>query len=323
MDSPRYQKKPIGNLGSLARLLAIDEDQLVRLADKADSFYHLHKRIEKADGTFREIYSVKRELKFQQKQIIRNIYSNVYFPRYLQGSIKDKSCPRSPKADAEIHVNVSLLVKMDISNFFPSLKSEVVFDIWTRFFHFPETVARLLTRLTTFNGVLPQGAPTSPGLANLAFWDIEPAVVDGLRRNGFTYTRYVDDVTVSSTRFTTMQELEPIFETVFGMFRSKGVKPNRKKIDISTSGYSMLVHNLNINSGVPTIPRNERSRIRAAVRECEKNYPDHKQSKDYEELWTSTLGRVNYMSQFHSTEAQTYHKRLQAVRPVTKDGTAS
>ncbi len=317
LDSPCYQKNPIGYVGSLAKLLTIDEDQLVRLADKADSFYRLHKRLEKADGSFREIYSVKCELKVLQKQIIRHIYSNVYFPRYLQGSIKDTSSKRSPKADAAIHVNVSLLVRVDISNFYPSLKSEVIFDIW-------ETVSstflnrlQTATRLTTFNGALPQGAPTSPGLANLAFWDTEPAVVDGLQRNGFRYTRYVDDVTVSSTRFTSMQELSPIFEDVFGMFRGKGVKPNRKKTSISTSGHSMLVHNLNINADVPTIPRTERSRIRAAVRECQMSYPEHKHSEKYKKLWMSTLGRVSYLSQFHATEAQGYHECLQAIRPLT------
>lgn len=157
---------------------------------------------------------------------------------------------------------------MDISNFFPSVTRQVVQDTWQRCFDFPPPVARLLARLTTHQEVLPQGAPTSPGLGNLVFWDCEGAVVENIRELGFVYTRFVDDVVVSSQEFVEMPDLEPIFTQVFGMFRSKGVRPNRHKIDISTSGHNMQVHNLNVNGAEPSIPKDERRRIRAAVRAC-------------------------------------------------------
>jgi hypothetical protein len=205
---------------------------------------------------------------------------------------------------------------MDISNFFPSLKEDKIFDVWKRFFNFPDSVAGLLTRITTFNGALPQGAPTSPGLANLAFWDVEDIVVNELTQNGFKYTRFVDDVTVSTTSYVPMQDLAPIFANIFDMFYKKGVKPNRNKIDISTKGHGMLVHNLNIDAGIPTIPNSERKRIRAAVKECETKFPGQSQSEEYERLWKSTIGRVAFMSQLHRDEAQTYNERLQAVKPT-------
>lgn len=316
MDKPKYQKKPIGYIDSLAKALSVDKDYLVRLADQADSFYYLHERREKPDGSFREIYGVKPELKSLHRRINKKIYLNIYFPHYLHGSIKDRHYPRSSITAAAVHTKKSLSVKMDISNFYPSLTSEVVFDIWKRFFNFPELVAELLTKLTTFNGSLPQGAPTSSGLANLAFWDRESAIVHDLQQKGFKYTRFVDDVTVSSENYTAMHDLAPIFASIFGMFSSKGVKPNRNKIDISTSGYSMVVHNLNVNAGVPTIPRSERGRIRAAVKDCERNYPENNQSEYYEKLWESTKGRVNFLNQLHFSEAESYRERLEAVRPV-------
>ncbi|MBA3870337.1 MAG: RNA-directed DNA polymerase [Anaerolineae bacterium] len=313
MDKPQYQKKPIAHIDSLAKLLSVDTNKLVNLADQADSFYYLSERIEKPDGSFRDVYGVRDELKILQQQIVNKIYSNVRFPNYLYGSIKGTN----HIMDAYVHAHAQLLVKMDISNFFPTLTSKNIFNIWKRFFNFSEPVAKILTKLTTFNNFLPQGAPTSPGLANLAFWDIESAIVDRLQRNGFTYTRFVDDVTVSSKSRTEMHKLNTIFKSVFGMFRSKGVKANRKKTNISTSGYRMAVHNLNINSGTPTISTKKRSQIRSAVRGCEKSYQDQKQSEDYKKLWESAIGRVNYLSQFHPTQAQALHKRLQAVLPVS------
>ena len=216
MDKPRYLKKPIGSIDSLSKALSKDKKRLISLADEADSFYYLHEKREKPDGTFREIYAAKSELKVLQKSIHERLFSNVDFPYYLQGGIKDIIIPRSHIKAVKFHKNAKLLVSMDISNFFPSLTSEVVFDIWKRFFNFPAPVAQLLTKLTTFNGTLPQGASTSQDLANLAFWDRESDVVDKLQRNGFKYTRYVDDVTVSSTTYIEMKELSPIFENIFG-----------------------------------------------------------------------------------------------------------
>lgn len=318
MDKPKYQKRPIGRIDSLARVLSVDKDYLACLADQADSFYYLHKRLKKADGSFREIYGVKPELKSLHNRINRKIFFNIYFPHYLQGSIKDPDSPRNPIKAASVHINALQVVNIDIKNFFPSLSSMVIFDIWKRFFNFSEPVAEVLTKLTTFKGSLPQGASTSPSLANLAFWDRESAVVDRLQRKGFKYTRFVDDVTVSSENYTAMNDLEPIFESIFGMFSSKGVKPNRKKINISTSGHRMSVHNLNINADTPTIPSKKRSQIRAAVKDCEKKYPTHNQSEAYEKLWASTMGRVNFLNQLHTSQAKSYRERLEAVRPTKR-----
>jgi hypothetical protein len=316
MDKTRYPSKSIGHVTSLAKFLSVDENEMIRIANNADTFYNPRRR-KKADGSFRELYSVNHELKSLQGRIVKKIYHKVHFSSFLQGSIKDAKAPRTHITDAAVHAKASVLVKMDISNFFPSLTSKVIFDIWKRFFNFSEPVAEILTKLTTFKGFLPQGAPTSPGLANLAFWDRESDIVDNLQKNGFTYTRYVDDVTVSSKSYTKLQDLNLIFECIFGMFRSKGVKPNRNKIDISTSGHAMVVHNLNLNAGVPTLPESERSRIRAAVKECESKYPKGKQSKTYKKLWESTMGRVNYLAQLNPSQAQEYIARLQAVKPAT------
>lgn len=315
MNKPLYQKNSIGRISSLAKTLSIDEDFLISTANHANSFYYLAKRIEKADGSFRDVYGVERTLKYLQRKILKRIFYNVKFPHYLYGSIKDVENPRTHVAAAQVHQKASLLVGIDISNFFPSLNSEVVFDIWKKFFNFSPPVAKLLTQLTTLNDFLPQGAPTSSSLANLAFWDYEYKIVDRLHAKRLTYTRYVDDVIVSSRESVPIEELYPIFNSIFGMFRHRGVKPNRNKIDISTSGHNMCVHNLNVNSGVPSIPKKERSCIRAAVWQCKKEYAEYNQSKTYLKLWNSTLGRVNYLKQFHSTEAKTYLRLLQDVQP--------
>lgn len=284
MDKPQYTKKPIGNIESLAKALSINVNQLIRLAQQADSFFYLHERKEKPDGTYRDIFGVKEDLKVIQKRIVQRVYNHILFPEYLPGSIKADAKPRGHISDACLHTGAALLIRMDISNFFPSVGHEVVCDVWKRFFNFPSDVASLFTQLTTYQGFLPQGAPTSPGLGNLVFWDREGKVVRELRELGFFYTRYVDDISISTNANVDFYKLAPLFSKVFGMFLSKGLKPNRNKIDIFTAGQQMIVHNLNVNSKVPTIPRKEQSRIRAAVKECEVKAASSRLTTDYEDF---------------------------------------
>lgn len=319
MNRPKYSNASIGSIDSLAKALHMQVSELVRLAQKADSFFHLKERKEKPDGSFRDIYRVDNELKLIQEQIIKIIYYATDFPNYLQGSIKDKVFPRSHITDAGLHLYARVLIKMDISNFYPSLKAELIYQTWKRFFNFSEEVAQILTEITTFNGFLPQGAPTSPGLGNLVFWDLEYEIVQNLSDLGFKYSRYVDDVTVSTENLVEISELAPIFRMVFGMFKKRGVVPNRNKITISTSGHPMVIHNLNVNNRTVTIPKTERSRIRKAVKICEEMYKENPTTEEYEQLWLSTYGRVRYLNQLHPSQAITYITKMEDIRPVLSD----
>lgn len=60
------------------------------------------------------------------------------------------------------------------------MRSQIVFDIWHRFFRFPPPVATQLTKLTTKDGLVPQGAKTSALLSNLVFLDEERRLVGDL-----------------------------------------------------------------------------------------------------------------------------------------------
>ncbi len=271
MSQPKYKKKSIGSIDSLSKALSIKVEDLIRMANHADSFYYLHEKIDKEDGSVREIYGVKDSLKLTQDRIRTEIFNRVLFPLYLQGSIKDKVSSRSYIADARIHLDAKLLIGMDISNFYPSVSAETIFHVWLRFFNFPKEVAEILTKLTTFESFLPQGASTSPCLGNLVFWDVEHNVVQNLLDEGYKYSRYVDDISVSTEEIVEVSELSTVFRIVFGMFKKKGVSPNRNKISISTSGHPMIVHNLNINSGRVTIKKSERNRIRKALKKTRGN----------------------------------------------------
>jgi len=315
MRRPVYRGRPIAEITSLARALSRSPGELEQLCVDTDGYYFPAKPQQKPDGTLRHPYGVNNKLKSVQDAVRRTILDRVKYPPYLQGCIRDKESPRSYIVDAALHANSGIVIGMDISRFYPSTKAETVFDIWKYFFDFSAGVAHLLTRLTIFRGSLPEGASTSPGLANLVFFDKEPALEEDLQQRGLLYGRYVDDVTVSADRYLTLNELRYVFTQVFGMFRSKDLSPNRTKTKIATKRKPLQVHKLNVNSGRPTLPKRERARIRAAVKECELHAERDLYCSAYAQLWRRTEGRVRMMQIMHPKEANAYIRRLAAIRP--------
>ena len=316
MNPPLYKNEPIGSIQSLAAMLRIPTEALFKLAKDADDYYSPNKPQPKPNGGVRVTYTVKPLLKKVQLRIVQQIFHNVDYPLYLQGSIRDEKNPRDYINNASLHAGKRIIIREDIRNFFPSIKTPTVLRMWQYFFHFPEDVAMILTQLTTYKGCVPQGASTSSYISNLIFWDKEPQLEDQLQRQGFQYSRFVDDITISSDKFMSKQEQESLTAKVYGMLHTIEVRPNRSKRKVQTRTKKMTVHELNINSGRPTLSKQNRAKIRAAVKECEDLARFDRSSEEYKHLYQSVNGRVAVMSRLHPNEAKKYRERLQEIRPI-------
>jgi len=315
VNRPCFDGKPIASIASLARALRIHQRQLTWVIDHADQLYReLPPRI-KPDGSFRQLFNPAAQLKEIQRRINRYIFSRVSFPIYLQGGIRDKKDPRHCRVNAMLHSGAKIIVNEDISGFFPSITGQQVRNIWQYFFCFPPGIAAALTRLTTHHGQLPQGAPTSSYLANLALWKHEPATVDALSRKGIRYSRYIDDITLSSACFQNNNGKTDMVAGIRSMCDKNNFLVKRSKHRIESSGQPMRVNNLQINHGV-TLPKKERARIRAAVRSCEIHAAQDQASKEYKTIFNSTRGRVNHLRQLHRNEARLLLLRLDTCTPI-------
>lgn len=302
----------------MANMLRIPVEELLKLAKDADHYYSPNRPEQKPNGGIRITYRLKSRLKKIQQRIVQQIFHDVDYPFYLQGSIKDERYPRDYINNASLHAGQSIIIREDISSFFPSIKSPIVLRMWQLFFHFPKDVAMVLTQLTTYGEILPQGAPTSSYISNLVFWDKEPQLEYQLRQKGFRYSRFVDDVTISSDKFVSKENQKFVTTKVYRMLRSINVKPNRSKRKVQTRANKMTVHKLNVNSGKPTLSKPNRAKIRAAVKECEEVAEVDRSSEEYKHLYQRVNGRVAVMSRLHDGEAKKYRERLQKIKPVSQ-----
>ena len=128
-----FSKRPIGTVEKLAGMLHHSVAELEEIAATADDRYRVGNRQLKNDGTWRICYDALGSLKSIQARIQCLILNQVTYPIYLQGSIKDRQCPRGQKANAGLHTRKRVLISEDIKQFFPSIGSKLVFDIWHRF----------------------------------------------------------------------------------------------------------------------------------------------------------------------------------------------
>ena len=315
MEAPRYPFAPIGELEKLALSLNISMDELDNVTNNSDSLFYLTQELKKTDGSSRFTYDALPSLKAIHGRICEIFLKRVIYPEYLQGSIKR----RDYLTDAQIHVGAKVLVSEDISNFFPNISKKVVHEMWVGVFGFSNPVSDCLAELVTMNGYVVQGAKTSSYICNLILWNREAILVSRFKSKGLVYTRYVDDITVSSKYQLSREEKSDIIGSIYSMFKSIGVEPNRRKHKIMPRNKKQEVHGVNVNRNKPSMPKAKRKQIRAAVHRCELEYECDPCSDDYISLFNSVAGKVNCMGRMHKNEANKLKIRLSKIKPKLKN----
>lgn len=180
----------------LARLLAVPYSSViyhVRVTHSADRYTRFE--LKKRRGGVREILAPGDALKFLQQRL-NQVLQAAYEPkRSAHGFVPE----RSILTNASVHVGRKYTLNVDLEDFFPSIHFGRVRGVFLKQpFNLPEEVATLLAQICCHDGKLPQGAPTSPVVSNLVCRRLDNTLARLARRYRCAYTRYADDITLSS-----------------------------------------------------------------------------------------------------------------------------
>lgn len=191
----------------------------------------------------------------------------------------------SPVQAAEQHPNTQWLLKVDIEDFFHSVSEGTVMAIFDRL-GFPKLLAFELARLCTLpidrgpgknpaphpgpiafyahstEGMLPQGASTSPMLANLAMVQTDTVLATLAQAQGFRYSRYADDLAFSSDRDRTLTEMRSLKRQVCEALNHAGFIPNHRKTVIRGPGTRRIILGMLVDGAAPRLSRAFKNNIR-------------------------------------------------------------
>jgi len=295
---------------SLAKKLGVDKDELLFLSENARYFWRKGKTIKKKDGNLRPTNDAKFKLKKVHSRINSQILEKCTYPSYLQGALRG----RGIYPNATLHTNSKVLICEDIDGYFPNTKSKIIKSIWRDFFHCTNEVADVLTKLTSYKGVLPQGWKTSSYLANLVFWDIESEVFKQLQQKDFAYSRFIDDIAMSKKDAYKKSELTEVISIVQRMFKRKGFSIKRNKHSIATCKSKQKVTGLQVNNKTPCIDSERRNQIRASVHNLEIAYSVGASFSDqYEKNWRKVACNVGRLKHGSMPQYKKLRQRIEAI----------
>lgn len=243
--------------------------------------HYLRFEIPKRSGGKRLISSPKEQMRKAQLAIRTEILSKLSPSDNAMAFQKNTSIVDNAKA----HVGAKILIRVDLKDFFPSISFNRVRGFFKSCGYSPgvSTVLALLTTdsqrvyVATNSGTktvsrgkrgLPQGACTSPDLANLIARRLD-ARIQGLvtHKGNWTFTRYADDLVLS----TASKDAD-----AFGMVKAieriavaEGFEVNTKKTSIKRPSGRMTVTGLVINDGEVRLSKEDLRRIRSFLHRCD------------------------------------------------------
>lgn len=253
----------------LCEQLSITEQALFFLTFKKDNCYCV-KEIPKNDGTKRILHVPNLYLKVIQRWILNEILEKINVSKQAMAFVPKKN---GLKDNALQHKEKLFILEMDITNFFGSINKRQVYKLFSSI-GYNNKVANLLAELCTYNDELPQGAITSPYLANLICFHMDSRINGYCSRRDIVYTRYADDLAFSSDNRTILNKTEKFIKYVV---EDEGFLINNKKTRYLSNDVKKTVTGITINYNSIHVDKTLKKYLRAQIFESIKtmNYADN------------------------------------------------
>ena len=255
--------------------------------------------IKKKNGKFRFISHPSAKLKTIQYWLIENLFKKIKVHSvayaYKDGiSILD---------NAEQHKNNDYFLKVDLKDFFPSIRHTDLFAVVKKWYKNNPQQWELdknsleLIKLTCFdkNNRLPIGFPSSPFICNIVMFDFDSALIKSFKAEKglekVTYTRYADDLFFSFKKRQSAKRILEIVKKCIQDSKSPNIEINPKKIKFGTkkSGATLITGLRLCKDGKITIHRKQKDHIRLLLSLFKK-----KQALETKEL-QSLLGHLSFL----------------------------
>ena len=286
-------------LASIERDLGFSARTLYAVSNNIPAHYR-PVSIPKGGGGVRRLTVPDELLKAIQRSIYANILRFMRVSRYATAYRYGGSTVKNAAA----HCGGEYVLKLDIQRYFQSIRYSTVKDRVFRSDVFSEPIRILLTMLCYCGDELPQGAPSSPAIANIVLSDFDDRIGAWCAARGIRYTRYCDDLTFSgSFRF------EDVYPFVKRALREEGYFLNEGKTVFAARTHRQAVTGLIVNNAAPAVVREYRRSLRLELHMMQKHgVGAHLRRLGSNELpqnyLKSVMGKVEYVLHVTPQNAQ-------------------
>lgn len=335
----------ISSVAELADRLELSHGQLAWLADVRS----LERRVEeeklrnyryrwvpRRSGPPRVLEAPKARLKEIQRWLLREILDQVPPHDAAHGFTRG----RSVLTHVAQHTEQRVVLRLDLRDFFASVSAGRVYGIFRTLGYGPR-VAHVLTGLST-NAIpaavwsqvpspaqpsliqphfwlgrqlatphLPQGAPTSPALANLAAFRLDRRLTGLSAASDLRYSRYADDLTFSGTGLTCRRR-RPFVEIVAEIAADEGFRLHPHKSTLRTASQRQLVTGVVVNA-TPNAPRADYDRLKAILHRLVINGPVAHNPDQPVDLQAHLRGRVAWITSLNPRRGEKLQRLLDAI----------
>ena len=342
MGRRRWPVPEIASIGALAGFLGVSDGELSWFADaralertvEEERLRHYrYTSLRRPGRPARVIERPKPRLKEIQRRILHDVLD--WIPAH--GASHGFTRGRSVRSHASQHTGQFVVIRLDLEDFFASIAASRVFGIF-RTAGYPESVAHSLTALTT-NVVpstlwtslprpadpaqidahhrlgrrlatphLPQGAPTSPALANLAAFRLDRRLTGLAASLGVSYTRYADDLTFSGPK-RLVRVANTLRRAVAEIAREEGSSVNDHKSMLATRAGRQRVCGVVVNERL-NAPRHDYDILKATLHNARVHGPASQNRAEVPDFRAHLLGRVSWMESLNPSRGEKLRRQL-------------
>jgi hypothetical protein len=293
-------------------------DDLGWLTAYGQAEHYAHRWHAKRHGGQRLIESPKPLLKLAQRRVLERILHFIPPHEAARGFRRGSSV----RDFVEGHSGREIVMRFDLEDFYPSITSTRILRIFLTA-GYPEGVARALVRLSTHGTPaailagqplawaqrrrlatphLPQGAPTSPALANLAAFPLDCRLSGLAKSCGAHFTRYADDLLFSGDA--ELARCSSRFQAkVAAILLEEGFHPNFRKTRVMRQGQSQHAAGLVLNEK-PNIARGEFDRLKAILTNCVREGPASQNHGGHADFRAHLQGKLAWVAFIHPGKAE-------------------
>jgi RNA-directed DNA polymerase len=330
----------------IARWLGLSIDELAWLTgplgqpprEGAQALHYSYRWLPKRMGGVRLLETPKARLRAIQRRVLHRLLEYVPPHEAVHGFRPRHSCV----TNARPHVGQAVVMRMDLADFFASVGGGRVYAFFISL-GYPVAAARVFTRLTTtattrqawsaenLQGIagerdlpdwqtrkrlasphLPQGAPTSPMLANLCAFSFDMRVQALAETFGVQYTRYADDLTFSGGEV--LARRSAVFEAnVSAIALEEGFRVNHRKTRVMRAAVRQSVTGVVVNR-TPNVPREQYDRLKATLHNCLQRGVATQCAADPGELRNRLAGHIAHLAAIHPVRAARLRGMFERIR---------